>query len=238
MIKRIINLVDVDVENADVGGGKFEGIVRLNHLIKKYNEKYESSFKVPETFCIPVIEYNKYKKNGGVSNELLNEAMMVVAKCGGNVAVRSSADIEDGKAKSYSGLFETVLNVKTKKEMKDALNKVYKSAENVEGARMGIIIQPMINEPNLAGVIYSETWYGDPFVVMNYVENRLADDLVSRGENGGKLFAVSKALFDINHKMVRLNLETVDDVSYKMLFYKNVFVNSPEEVTLEDRKVY
>ena len=122
--------------------------------------------------------------------------------------------------------------------MRKALEKVYASAKNVEGARMGIIIQQMIDEPLLAGVVYSETWYGDPFVVLNYVENKLADNLVSRGGDSGKLFAVGKILTDENHNMIRFNLKTLDDLSYNMMFYKNIRVNSPEKVTNDDREEY
>ena len=48
---------------------------------------------------------------------------------GGNVTVRSSCDVEGKEGKTYFGEFETVLNVKNKKEMREALEKVYALAK-------------------------------------------------------------------------------------------------------------
>ena len=74
--------------------------------------------------------------------------------------------------------------------------------------------------------------------LLNYVENKLADNLVSRGGDSGKLFAVGKFLTDENHNMIRFNLKTLDDLSYNMMFYKNIGINSPEKVTNDDREEY
>ncbi|MBQ8750978.1 MAG: hypothetical protein IJZ30_05025 [Alphaproteobacteria bacterium] len=238
MLTKIINIEDVSVENKNIGGGKFAGLVELRTLVDKYNKEFGLRINVPKSFCIPVKFFDEYEKSGKVSEELVNEAMCCLVGLGGNVAVRSSCDVEDKGGKTYSGEFETVLNVKNKKEMRDALEQVYASAKRIEGAKMGIIIQPMIEKPLMAGVVYSETWYSDPFVVLNYVENKLANELVSRGGSDGKLFAVGKILTDEKHDMIRLNLKTLDDLRYNMVFYRNVSVNSPEKVTDIDRNEY
>lgn len=235
----ILSLEDADIQNADIGGGKFAGLAALKPLIDKYNTEYNLNLKVPQTFAITLDAFERYDlKFSEVPDELVNQAMQCAVKLGGNVAVRSSADVEDKGGKTYSGQFDSVLNVKTKAQMREALNQVYASAKNVKDAKMGIILQSMIEVPKMAGVAYSESWYGDPFVVINYVENELADKLVAHGGKNGHLFAVSKPLFDQNHKMVRLNLRTLNDLQYKMLFYKNIYISSPQEVTDADRQNY
>ena len=158
----IISFNDVDLTTSAGGGGKFTGLWKLNELVQMYNEHYKTDFVVPDTFVIPVVKFADYKKQGYVSEDLINEAMAVTDKLGGNVAVRSSADIEDRKGKTYSGQFESVLNVKTRDQRADAVNKVYESAANVPNAKMGVILQSMVPDPQMAGVVYSETFFGDP----------------------------------------------------------------------------
>lgn len=235
----IVGLDEVEADKAHISGGKFAGLVALKPLIEKYNAEYGLKLAIPQTFAITLDAFERYNlEYDSVPDELVNQAMQCAVKLGGNVAVRSSADVEDKGGKTYSGQFDSVLNVKNKAQMRDALNQVYASAKTVENAKMGIILQSMIDMPQMAGVAYSESWYGDPFVVINYVENELADELVAHGGNNGHLFAVSKPLFDKEHKMVRLNLATLDNPEYKMFFYKNIHIDSPEEATAKDREDY
>ena len=78
-------------------------------------------------------------------------------------SVRSSANNEDGKVKSFAGQYETFLNVK-KEELFDAIKKCWLSilednvisymGEQVNIYSINVIIQKMIN-PELAGVAFS-----------------------------------------------------------------------------------
>ena len=235
----IISLNDVNANTAVIGGGKFAGLYQLKILIQRYNTQYKTTFNVPDTFVIPVSKFDDYKKCAGVSDDLINEAMFYTDKLGGNVAVRSSADIEDKKGKTYSGQFESVLNVKTRKQMADALNTVYASAAKVPNAKMGVILQSMVSEPQMAGVVYSETFLGAPFIVMNYVQNDFADKLLSdKNCSNFHRFATSKPVFDKKHNMIRYNLSTIDNPEYNMMFYPNSFTGSPQNVIQQDRKEY
>ena len=131
-------------------------------------------------------------------HEVLVEAVKAMHAAGGNVAVRSSADIEDGTNKSYSGAFETVLNVSTVDQMRKALETVYQSADNVslgdgKKPKMSVLIQRMIEKPEYAGVVYSEDFDGDPVAVINYVQGKTAENLL-RGEEKGKCLKIGKCV--------------------------------------------
>lgn len=177
---------------ADEFGGKCNGLKQLESLLNVYRSRYNLNLDIPKTFAIPLSVHEEYKKEGKVPESLVKEAMSYVAALGGNVAVRSSADCEDSDTQSYSGKFKSVLHVKTRQQMRDALEKVYASAEAVPDARMGILIQEMIEQPQIAGVAYSETFFEEPWIVLNYTEGKPADKLITNGGDEGKLFAVCK----------------------------------------------
>ncbi len=230
----IISLNDVNAQTSVIGGGKFAGLYQLNMLIQKYNAQYKTNFVVPATFVIPVTKFNDYKKYGYVPEELINAAMFYTDKLGGNIAVRSSADIEDKKGKTYSGQFESILNVKTRNQMATALNTVYKSAIKVPNAKMGIILQSMVPMPKMSGVAYSETWYGAPFVVLNYTENDYADKILS-GHTSSYCFATSKLVLDKENNIHKLNLSQINNPEYNVMFYEH---NCVKSATKENREQY
>ena len=237
----IISLNDVAPQIAAVGGGKFAGLSVLNTLIPIYNVQYNTNFVVPDTFVIPVSKFADYKKQGYVSDALIDEAMHVKGKLGGDVAfaVRSSAKDEDQSGKTHSGEYESVLNVQTRDQMADALNKVYASAAKVPHTEMGIVLQAMVPEPQMAGVVYSETFFGAPYIVMNYVKNDFADKLLSdKNFRTTCRFATSKSVFDKNDDMFRFNLSTIDNPGYKTLFYPKSTCVSPQSPTAKDRETY
>lgn len=185
--KNLISLDDV-IDNparASLGGGKFCGLVKIQKLLSEIRKKYQLNVQTPKTFAISTDAFDDYKlARNEVSEELVNLAMQAAAACGGNVAVRSSADIEDKGGKTHSGTFDTVLNVKTKAQMRRALQQVYSSARNVKNAKMGIVIQQMIPKPKLAGVIYSEAFDASQDIVIHYTKDKTAEDLIVGGIAG------------------------------------------------------
>lgn len=217
----IVALEDVTTENAFCGGGKFAGLAKIQTLLKEYNAKYHLDFAIPQTYAIALDAYDKYNiAKNGVPEELLNQAMYCLVKLGGNVAVRSSADVEDQENKSFSGEFDSVLSVKNRSQMAEALAKVYDSAQKAAGAKMGIVLQSMVDTPKMAGVAYSQTWYGnEPFIILNYTQNSLAADLLAgKRYTGADLFAVSKPLFMEGQNFTRLDLEKFNDPKYNLVY--------------------
>lgn len=91
----------------------------------------------------------------------------------GNVAVRSSAICEDGTQNSYSGQFETFLNI-NKEEIIKSIEKCYDSnkSENIKGY---INEKNIVNEDAKVSVIVQKMIYGDISGVM-FTKNPVSGD--------------------------------------------------------------
>ena len=234
----ILSLEDAENSYAPFSGGKFKGLVKLKKLVDKYNQKFGLDIAIPETYAISSEVFDRYDiLHKGVPEELVNKAMEYVVKLGGNVAVRSSADVEDGMGKTYSGQFASVLSVKNKSQMYQALREVYASAKNVEDSKMAVILQKMVDTPKIAGVAYSESWYGDPFVVLNYTKNKFADKLVAQGGDEGHLFAVGKFYSDEENNIQRISFNSINDNDKKLTYWSPKF-RDIRLATPEDRQKY
>lgn len=190
----LISLDEVKTsEEAQKGGGKFYGLFMAQKLLR---EKICSEIDVviPKTFVLTTEAFEKVKfeeEKAIIPNDVVNQAMQALVMCGGNAAVRSSADVEDQSGNTYSGEFESVLNVKNKAQMIKALEKVYASLGSLDNARMGVIIQKMVDKPLFAGVAYSKDLNGDEKVVVNYVEDKTADKMIV-GQEEGKVMKLNK----------------------------------------------
>jgi len=113
-----------------------------------------------------------------------------VARLGFPVAVRSSASVEDGRAASFAGQFESVLELRSLDAVEEAVERVRasvyapsvrqycrKNGIDADAARMDVIVQRMI-EPKLAGVAFSvNPVTGAEEVVIEAVDG-LADELL------------------------------------------------------------
>lgn len=195
--KILFDLEELSDETKQNFGGKAKGLFESLGLVGEL-QKFGIDVDVPKTFVLSNAGHDAWLKEGIVPNRVLVEAVKAMHASGGKVAVRSSADVEDGTNKSYSGVFESVLNVSTVDEMKDALETVYRSAEDVvlENGRkpkMSVVIQKMIEKPEYAGVVYSEDFDGDPVAVINYVKGKTADGLL-RGVETGKYHKIGKCV--------------------------------------------
>lgn len=175
-------------------GNKAEGLVFLN----------KHKFLVPKFFVI----------NFDDISLLLNDEIQVetlISKL--NIseqslwAVRSSADAEDGKDKSFAGLFKTLINVSSQNLNKAVLEVLNSYAEvlkleytNVSKFKFGIIIQKML-KPDYSGVIFSQNPLdiSDKSIIVNIVPG-LGEELVS---GRVEAFSVKK----INRKIEYLNEE-------------------------------
>ncbi|MDE6250133.1 MAG: PEP/pyruvate-binding domain-containing protein [Alphaproteobacteria bacterium] len=214
-----------------IAGGKFAGLANVLPLIQKYRINYRIDIRIPQTYAITTGAFRRYNiAKCGVPDVLIDDAVRVMKICGGNVAVRSSANIEDQQGRTYSGAFKSVLSVQNRAQMKDALNTVYASLNNEivlqnhkkSDLAMGVVIQQMVS-PQIAGVAYSETWYKDPFDVINYVKNDVADNLVMGRDNRAEYFAVGKAIVGKNNKEELLDIEHFNDIKYDAVFQPGVY---------------
>ncbi|MBN1182874.1 MAG: hypothetical protein JXB49_11340 [Bacteroidales bacterium] len=181
-------------------GGKAEGLFFLK----------KRGFRVPDFFLLSSglidsivtgdLRVDEFVDNWIKKNKISRESLW---------AVRSSANVEDGKEQSYAGLFQTVTNVKPK-EMASAIKEVIQSYSNVKGLNYGnvdekgisVIIQKMI-QPDYAGVVFSK----DPLqevpdaIIVNIIPG-LGENLVS-----GKEEAITGSYY--NSRMHWKNKENV-----------------------------
>lgn len=128
------------------------------------------------------------------------------------VAVRSSAEGEDGAALSYAGVFESVLNVK-REGLGAAIDEVQASFSAARathytdraGAGAGnILIQPML-APDYAGVLFTEDPANPGVMLIELVEGtgdklvsgRAAPDVVRLGRMSGRIEAGAAAKIDL-----------------------------------------
>lgn len=92
---------------------------------------FQDGFPVPEGFVVLPSAFQGEKLNSKAWDEikaLLSELRK--RNEGALFAVRSSALSEDSAQASFAGEFETVLNVKTDKEIQEAINTVFRSRES------------------------------------------------------------------------------------------------------------
>ena len=177
----------VQLNNMDSLGGKAKGLLLLKEI----------GVPVPEFMIIPAYDVAILLKDTSKMENLYQKIKSQFAKK--KIAIRSSADKEDGDVKSYAGFFSTVLNVKIdQNEIYNALKKVYDSAQRstLEDVNMNIIIQAMV-KPTIAGVCFSEVIdeHNQKLCLISYVKG-LANKLVD-----GKVKATN-ALYKIKNNKI------------------------------------
>ena len=157
------------LSDIDSLGGKAEGLLSLKKI----------GISVPEFMIIPANDVLLLLNDANEMENIYQKIKNTFDK--NELAIRSSANKEDGEVKSYAGFFSTVLNVKiNRQEIYSAIKKVYDSAQRSAQAdvNMNVIIQAMI-KPVIAGVCFSEVIdeYNQKLCLISFVRG-LANKLV------------------------------------------------------------
>ncbi len=163
---------------AQYAGGKARGLSDVYPLVTEL-QKSGIHICIPQTFILSHTAHTDYTEKSHISDTILQEASLALSACNGSIAVRSSADIEDISGQTYSGVFESVLDVQSEAQMTEALKTVYNSTLGT-AANMSVIIQSMVAAPEKSGVIYSEDFAGDPFVSIHFAYPK-AHHLINNG---------------------------------------------------------
>lgn len=156
--------------NSNTCGGKAAGLALLNKM----------KMPVPQWIAL------NWSQASNISDKLLDK---IIEYFGSDnlVAVRSSADNEDGTQKSFAGMFESKLNVPTtKNDLRNAISSVIASGTSLRvneydggNNNMGIVIQKMI-KPIISGVAFTDAIDTDGSdVVLIEATYGLGDKLVS-----------------------------------------------------------
>lgn len=137
-------------------GGKGLNLVKLSR----------AGLNVPPGFCVPVDSHDRYQQEGKLPDGLVDEILDAKRTLGGKIAVRSSADCEDGDKLTMAGVFETRY-IYEDRDVPQAVEDIYRQSrsdevgafmelhgKSREDVRMGLVIQKLI-EPDRAGVVYT-----------------------------------------------------------------------------------
>lgn len=172
---------DITEVSAKEVGGKAANLFRLT----------QAGFKVPRFLVIPYLTLNQQKN--------WQEEVQQYFDASALLAVRSSADVEDGAKYSFAGQFETVLNVPLKellpavKKVADAVNsatvQAYLAAHQLPPPKMSVIIQEMV-QADFAGVAFGvNPITGNRDEIMVNVVHGLGETLVS-GERTADAYVI------------------------------------------------
>ncbi len=190
----VISFTDLRESEKNLAGGK--GFI----LAKLYIEK----FPVPDGFIITPYAF--------IDDNLVENAWTCIKEqiihlkeqnIGHYFAVRSSALVEDSTQASFGGQFETVLNIKTESDLKNAILKVRKSRSServisyskAKGIdikhEMAVIIQIMI-EPMISGVLFTcDPVTGSRTRMVGNLHHGIGEQLVS-GEVNAVEFSIER----------------------------------------------
>ena len=166
MIKNVIEITDLKF------GGKAYGLNKLNNL----------KVHVPTAYAIDQSSINSIISG---DKDSVMELQNIIDQYNKNFkfAVRSSASNEDGKEKSYAGMYESVLNVPNNiDDVIKAIAVVNSSSAskriesyNDEKINMNVVLQEMV-EPKISGVCFTDSidLNGDDSIYIEYKPYLLA----------------------------------------------------------------
>lgn len=134
-----------------------------------------SIFEVPSFFYFSLFEFKQdpNKILSRIDNEFHS-----------TIVIRSSSIFEDGISASSAGEFESILNINPKKQddVKRSIQTVIESYKHKESDNNQIIIQEMLENTSMSGVIFTHDLNsGAPYFVINYDDESGSTDTVTSG---------------------------------------------------------
>lgn len=131
------------------------------------------------------------------------------------LAIRSSADVEDGCSRSYAGIFESLLGVAGFSEVREALKKVWLSCFSARAIAYQRRFRRTRSYPRMAAIVQrmlTPTWAGTLFT-MNPVTGRLDEIIVECHAGLGDVVvagAVCPVRIRVDRAKENIGLETGD----------------------------
>ncbi len=186
MMNMVKGFQELTPELQAIAGGKGGMLARM----------FQSGYPVPDGFVILPSAFQGEKLNEKAWNEILLSLNRIRKNNEGALfAVRSSALSEDSAQASFAGEFETVLNVRTDKEIQEAIYTVFESRQSErvkaysfvqdieETHQIAVVIQLMVPS-EISGVLFTADPITGSFenMIGNYVHG-LGEQLVSGKAN-------------------------------------------------------
>lgn len=236
-LKSFDEVDDVDFPHL---GGKSTNLVKLRR----------AGLPVPDGYCLSSSAYEFYLQNNTLPSGLVAEIIQAKELLGGKVAIRSSADCEDGEKLSMAGVFqshyvyegsivgeavEQIFNQAHSEEVDQFMAMHGKSAQDV---KMGLVIQELI-EPEIAGVVYTGVNNGGTLV--QYVDG-FGANLVDGKTQGSAILVDKKGsiLESTGFEARPLTSDAVQQISEYSRTIGDLFQNQDQDIEFvyKDGKVH
>ncbi|WP_461864421.1 PEP/pyruvate-binding domain-containing protein [Thermococcus sp.] len=183
-------------------GGSVEEIGRKAHrlsILTRY-------FNVPEGFVVTTKAYGIWRKEGRLSEELVEEIQEYfyspyILEGKFQVVARSSATAEDSEKASFAGVFESVTDINSFDRLLEGIERVFKSATSrkvklymkrrgiTKEPKMAVVVQRQIN-PELSGVLFTRSPANHEKALVEFVQGS-PEKLIS-GEISGKRLSLPR----------------------------------------------
>ena len=168
---------------------------------KSYNlAKLHKHFPVPEGYCIVDTVYEQYKKTGKINKEIIDSVEKIRKEFDGAIAIRSSANCEDGNTLTMAGIFSSKFVTK-EEEIELAIKEIYDDSgssavedylvmQNIqkEQVKVGLVVQKLIKS-EVSGVIY--TGINNDNLLIQYYEG-YDENLLDEGTSIGTTIIVNQ----------------------------------------------
>lgn len=186
----LVSLHEADPEDCNLFGNKAASLARM----------MQAGVPVPEGYVLTTEAFDIAREQDTIPESYVAEVMRVIGELG-DVAIRSSATVEDTDGLSLAGVFETsyvtdrnpdtvtgvITDIYAQAISADVVRLVETYGISVSDIKLGLIIQRLIH-PDFAGVMYYPEESDD--VVLEYVAG-FARKLVD-GEQEGATLLLSK----------------------------------------------
>jgi phosphoenolpyruvate synthase/pyruvate phosphate dikinase len=159
---------------------------------------------------LPLIRFTvqDYNKN---SSKIINT---IQAKFQKNIIVRSSSAREDNQNESNAGAFESEINIniKDKKSIKNAIEKVINSFGKNFNQNDEVFIQQMLSRVTMSGVIFScDMNTLSPYYIINYDKSGSTNSVTSGNTNNLKSFVCFKEYKKVRDKNLKKIIDTTKE---------------------------
>lgn len=195
---------------------------------------------VPDGFCVTTDSYDLYTQNGTLPPGLISHLESIREQLGGRVAIRSSANCEDGSELSMAGVFQSYY-VAEDDDIQSVVEAIYSHARSPEvvefmflhglapsEVKMGLVIQRLVDSER-AGVIYTGINGGD--LLIQYVEG-LGSRLVD-GETHGSAILLDKngfILASTGFETRPISADIIRQIRDSVIAVESLYEGQPQDI--------
>lgn len=218
-----------DIDFSKVGG-KAINLIKLK----------KAGFPVPNGFCITTDVHRYFIEHGRLPDGLVDKIKIMKEALGGKIAIRSSANCEDGERLSMAGVFHSYY-VLHNEEIGPAIERILMQSRSIEVAQymaihgkstkdieMGLIIQQLI-EPEIAGVVYTGIHIRS--LLIQYVDG-FGAKLVDGKTHGSAMLLDQndRILESIGFERRPLSQGTIGQISGHSRAIEGLFQDTPQDI--------